>query len=53
MVPSQITGGAFWTCFIKVESFPELKANSMTKQRGFTKEFEDEAVRLVASSGWT
>ncbi len=25
----------------------------MTKQRGFTKEFEDEAVRLVATSGRT
>jgi transposase len=30
-----------------------LEVNSMTKQKGFTQEFEDEAVRLAPTSGRT
>jgi transposase-like protein len=37
----------------EVESFLEVKVTAMTQQRWFTKEFDDEAVRLVATSGRT
>src|SRR5271156_5626187 len=42
-----------WTCFGKVESSRLSKRNSTMQQRRFTKEFEDEAVRLVLTSGRT
>ncbi len=44
---------AVWTCFGKVESSPMSMRNSKMQQRRFTKEFEEEAVRLVQTSGRT
>ena len=42
-----------WTCFEKWRVPLRCKANPMTKQKRFAKEFEEEAVRLVGTSGRT
>lgn len=42
-----------WTCFRTVESFPEVKGELDDEAATITKEFEGEAVLLVATSGRT
>lgn len=40
-----------WTCPGKVESSPEMKGEPTDEAQRFTKEFEDEAEQLAATSG--